>query len=381
MRNIEYNTIVKVLKERALNQPDSKAYIFIADGEFKEETITYGELDKMARSKAAYLQKFVSKGDRVLMFYPTGLEFVATLYACFYAGIIAVPAYPPRKNRSLARIHSIVTNCEAKILLTTQPILKDLERNFSGDEILKGLPRLATDSLDSDESTSFTDIYVPSESIAMLQYTSGSTGNPKGVMVSHRSMMANLKLIKTCCEIDKDSILVHWLPIFHDMGLIWGVIEPLFVGCLGILIPPVAFIQKPIRWLEVISRYKATLAGAPNFAYDLLVNKTTPEERSKLDLSNLKTLYNGAEPIRKSTLENFIDAYSDFKFIAEKFYPTYGMAEAVLVLSGGRVQDKPVYLEVNAEALEQNRIIPVIDNKDSKSLVSIGHPWLEWQDC
>ncbi|MDX9905775.1 MAG: AMP-binding protein [Bacteroidales bacterium] len=218
----------------------------------------------------------------------------------------------------------------------------------------------------------------PNRQIALLQYTSGSTGRPKGVMVTHHNLMRNLEFLRQAVELTPDSISVHWLPVFHDMGLVFGVLESIYTGYTGILMPPVSFIQKPSRWLKAITRYKATLAGAPNFAYDLCVADISEDECKDLDLSSLKSLYNGAEPVRASTMKAFTGKFGPFGFREEMFYPTYGMAEATLMLSGGKVCDKPVVVYVDKTELEKNRIrIVAEENENAYSLVSVGNPWID----
>jgi len=197
-------------------------------------------------------------------------------------------------------------------------------------------------------------------------------------MVNHRNLMRNLEFLRQCFELSSETKAVHWLPVFHDMGLVFGVIEPIYSGYTGILMPPVSFIQKPIRWLKAISRYGAVLGGAPNFAYDLCVSKTSESECAGLDLHKLRTLYNGAEPIRKDTLERFVNKFSTFGFQPEDFYPTNGMAETTLIISGGKVTEKPVYLYYDKDALERNKI-EIIDEKDENAYcqVSVGRPWID----
>jgi acyl-CoA synthetase (AMP-forming)/AMP-acid ligase II len=300
--------------------------------------------------------------------------------------VIAVPAYPPRKNRSLERIRSIVTDSGATIVLTTNDIQQTTERSFSDVEELKGLHWLVTNP--QIPKSSYPQIpkspnpHIPKSpnppDVALLQYTSGSTGQPKGVMVSHLNLMRNLEFLRTAFELDQDTVAVHWLPVFHDMGLVFGVLEPIFCGYTGILMPPVSFIQKPVRWLRAISDYRATLGGAPNFAYDLCVSGIQENECEGLDLSCLKTLYNGAEPVRKLSLEAFSKKFASYGFKPEMFYPTYGMAEATLILAGGRVQDSPFVLHIDKSELEKHNIV-VSDEKDTNaySQVSVGWPRLD----
>ncbi len=373
-------TLPEILQTRAQNTPDSTAFIFLKDGEDDEERITYYELDRAAREIASALMALNMKGERALMLYPGGIDFIKALFGCFYAGIIAVPAYPPRKNRSLERIKTLVIDSGAKIVLSMEDIFASCERSFSDLEDLKNLNWVLTDNIPNKEENLSSDniiIPVPSD-IALLQYTSGSTGLPKGVMVTHNNIVRNLEFIRQSFNLKPQSVSVTWLPSFHDMGLIDGVIGPVYNGYLGVIMQPVAFIQKPLRWLKAITKYKGTHGGAPNFAFDLCVDSITEEERKILDLSTMETLYCGAEPIRKETFERFIQVFRDFGIKKESLYPCYGMAETTLIISGPEAGRGPEYLCVSGSALEGNRIVTNDpDNPDSRYLVGVGYPWVD----
>ncbi len=387
------HTLPGILMARATRTPDQITLIYLLDGEEDEERITYQQLYEAAMEIAADLTVKITPGDRALMLYPPGLEFVKALFGCFYAGVIAVPAYPPRKNRSLDRLRLLVKDSGATIILSTEDIHQSFERSFTDVTELNALkwniinnqipasppprPHASTPPRPHAPMPPCLPASMPSDT-ALLQYTSGSTGQPKGVMVTHQNLVSNLEFLRTAFELTPESISVHWLPVFHDMGLVFGVMEPIYCGYTGILIPPVSFLQKPSRWLRAISNYKATLAGAPNFAYDLCVTDISEQECKELDLSSLKSLYNGAEPVRKATLEEFVQKFSPYGFKAEMFYPTYGMAEATLILSGGNTGDQPVVIHVDKNALENNRI-KITDERDTDaySLVSVGWPRID----
>jgi acyl-CoA synthetase (AMP-forming)/AMP-acid ligase II/acyl carrier protein len=372
-------TICDILRLRAGKTPDKTAFIFLKDGETDEEKITYRELhDEALRIAGAMTSRGVRPGERILMLFPPGLEFVEALFACFFAGMLAVPAYPPRKNRSLSRIISIVNDCKPGICLTVSDIRESFEKNFKDVEELSSLEWMTTDSESKTGSVPCQAIHIAPEDLAFLQYTSGSTASPKGVMVSHQNLMRNLEFLRQCYELTLETKSVHWLPVFHDMGLIFGVIEAIYAGYTGILMPPVSFIQKPVRWLWAISRYGAVLGGAPNFAYDLCAAKTTDEDCQGLDLTALRTLYNGAETVRKETLERFTERFGPYGFLPENFHPTYGMAEATLILAGGRVSEQPVYLYVDKDALEKHRVV-IREENDVRAAcqVSVGKPWID----
>lgn len=372
-------TLPEILQTRATSTPDATAYIFLRDGEDDEERITYQELDRAARKIAFHLRLAGAVGDRALMLFPPGLDFVKALFGCFYAGVIAVPAYAPRKNRSLDRIKTLVVDSGSTIVLSNADIAQSTERSFSDLEELRQMKWLVSDSLAADESPNDKADYIPAISdIALLQYTSGSTGRPKGVMVTHQNIVRNTMFIRQSFGLSNKSVSVTWLPSFHDMGLIDGVIDPIFNGCPGIIIPPVTFIQKPLRWLKAITKYKGTHSGAPNFAFDHCVDGISEEDRAGLDLSSLNTLYCGAEPIRKSTFTRFIDVFTGFGLKTTMLYPCYGMAETTLIIAGPPAGRGPEYLCISGNLLEQNRILKVKeDAADARFLVGVGFNWLD----
>ena len=380
-------TLADILRMRAEHTPDETAFIFLRDGEDDEEKITYKELDQAARTIAVSLSEKNLQGARALMLFPPGLEFVKSLYGCFYAGVIAVPAYPPRKNRSLDRIKTIVVDSGASIVLTIDDIYQTFERSFFDFKELNNLSWIMMDKLNNETSKSSNRPTAQSSNrpiakspndVALLQYTSGSTGQPKGVMVTHRNIIRNVDFIRQSFSLSRKSVSVTWLPSFHDMGLIDGIIEPVYTGFPGVVIPPVAFLQKPVRWLKAISKYGGTHGGGPNFAFDLCVDGITDEEKQGLNLSQMDTLYCGAEPIRKTTLERFAAVYKDSGFRAKSLYPCYGMAETTLITSGPHSGRGPVYLGLSGKALEQHQILPVKeDDPDARYLVGVGYPWLD----
>lgn len=370
-------TLPEVLQTRAIHTPDKAAFIFLTDGDDQEERVTFKELDYAARSIAARLISLDMKGERALMLYPGGINFIKALFGCLYAGIIAVPAYPPRKNRSLERLRLMVVDSGAKIVMATDEIFSASNKNFQDVEELKNMNWIITDTIDGElpENNFSKPGY---EDIALLQYTSGSTGMPKGVMVAHSNIMRNCEFIRTSFSFSTKSTGVSWLPSFHDMGLVGQILQPVYTGFTSVLMAPVAFLQKPVRWMKAFSKYRGTMGGAPNFAFDLLADNTTAEEREGLDLSSIVTLYCGAEPIRKSTFTKFIDTYTRYGFRTEMLYPCYGMAETTLITSGPPALRGPVYLTVSGDHLEKNRVRTIADTEpDARHLVGVGYPWLD----
>lgn len=365
-------SLVDLLIDRAQQQPIQKAYTFLSGGDADE--LTYAALDLKARSIAAQLQSLNLAGERALLLYPPGLEYIAAFFGCLYAQVVAVPAYPPRRNQNLSRLQAIVADSQPKVVLTTAALKDSLQSRFAQELNLTDLHWLGSDI----DSNGAEDWQSPpdSDTLAFLQYTSGSTGNPKGVMISHGNLLHNLEMIHTCFAHNADSRGFIWLPPYHDMGLIGGVLQPLYGGFPVTLMSPVDFLQKPFRWLQAISHYQATTSGGPNFAYDLCVQKTTPEQRSTLDLSHWEVAFTGAEPVRAETLDRFAEAFEPYGFRKAAFYPCYGMAEATLIISGGLKTNLPTVRQIESVALEQNRVVEVKESEESRSVVSCGWSWL-----
>src|SRR2546423_522199 len=372
---IESSTLVGLLRWRALHQPKQQAYIFLPDGETNEEAgLTYAELDRQARAIGAQLQSFSAGGECALLLYPPGLDYITAFFGCLYAGLIAVPAYPPRLNRPLIALETIVTDAQATIALTTTPILASAERWLVHTPTLKALTWLTTDTISSDHLETWHDPAINCDSLAFLQYTSGSTTKPRGVMLTHNNLLYNSALIHQCFELTPESRGASWLPPYHDMGLIGGILQPLYGGFPVTLMSPLAFLQSPFRWLQAISHTKATVSGGPHFAYDLCVRKITPEQRTMLDLSSWNVAFTGAEPIRYETLERFATAFAPCGFRGETFYPCYGLAEATLIVAGGKRTEPPVIKKFEAAGLEQKRAVEVqIEDGATKVLVGCGH--------
>ncbi|HEX8651125.1 MAG TPA: non-ribosomal peptide synthase/polyketide synthase [Pyrinomonadaceae bacterium] len=370
--------MVELLCQRALESPDRLAYTFLADGETEERSLTYGELNRQARAIGALLQSLEATGERALLLYPPGPDYIAAFFGCLYAGVIAVPAYPPRLNLSLLRLQAIAEDAEPTLALTTAQVRSKAETLSAQAQALGRLRWLATETLDREMAESWQEVPMDGNTLAYLQYTSGSTGQPKGVMVSHANVLRNSAYIDYGFEHTPDSISLTWLPHFHDMGLIDGIIQPLYKGFPSVLMPPVSFLQRPIRWLRAISRYHVTHSGGPNFAYDLCVRKVGVGECGALDLSSWSVAYNGAEPVRKETLARFSAAFAPFGFRPDAFYPAYGLAEATLKVTGGRRTDAPVFCAVQAAALEQNRVVEASEDEQGvRTLVGSGHAALE----
>jgi amino acid adenylation domain-containing protein len=379
--NFEFSTLVELLRSRALQKPEQQAYTFLLDGEVEAAHLTYAELDRQARAIAAMLQSYRANGERALLLYQPGLEYIAAFFGCLYAGVVAVPAYPPQFNRSMLRIQSIVADAQATLVLTTTQILSNMKRWFAYTPELETVTWLTTDSIADGIGNNWREPAVKGDTLAFLQYTSGSTAAPKGVMVHHANLLHNELLIQRAFEHQSQStVVVGWLPLYHDMGLIGNVLQPLYIGAPCILMSPVAFLQKPLRWLQAISRYKATTSGGPNFAYDLCVRRITQEQRETLNLSSWDVAFNGAEPIRYEILKRFAAAFKSCGFRWEAFYPCYGMAETTLIVSGGKKATSPVVQTVQKAALEQNQVVLADEESDEgQTLIGCGRTLLEQQ--
>jgi len=339
MTQTEWASLVDLLVGRAAEEPDKDLFAFLADGEDGAAvTITRGELDRRARALAVRLRDLGCDGGRALLLYPPGLEFIAAFFGCLYAGVVAVPAHLPRLNRPMTRLRSIVVDATPCAVLTSSSQEKDAARWEVGVPEIQGLHRLVTDQDGgsvAECADRWNDPGAGPGTLAFLQYTSGSTAAPKGVMITHGNLLDNSCRIQASFGSTPESRGVFWLPLFHDMGLIGGVIQTVYCGGSSTLFSPVSFLQRPLRWLQALSRIGATISGAPNFAYDLCVEKTTPEQRSLLDLSRWRVAFNGAEPVRPETLDRFALAFAPAGFRREAFLPCYGLAEATLLVSGG----------------------------------------------
>jgi amino acid adenylation domain-containing protein len=335
--------MVALLRARAAQKPGATAYLFLADGETESAHLSFADLDLRARAIAARLRDTVPPGERALLLYPPGLDYVEAFFGCLYAGVVAVPAYPPSR-RHLPRLLAVIEDAAPALILTTAELaakFRDgLAASSPGGE--KGARRewLATDSVGPDWAERWHPPLVEPASLAFLQYTSGSTGDPKGVMVSHGNLIANQATIRRSFGHTEQSTVVGWLPLYHDMGLIGNILQPLYAGSTAVLMPPLAFLEKPVRWLRAVSAYGAATSGGPNFAYDLCVRKVTAEQKRELDLSGWTLAFNGAEPVRAATLERFAEAFAGCGFRRESFFPCYGLAEATLFVTGARLEEK-----------------------------------------
>lgn len=372
------NTLLDQMRWRGAHQPGRRAFTFLRDGDNDAIHITYEGLDRRARAVGALLQRHTRPGDRAVLLYPSGLDYITAFLGCLYAGVIAVPAYPPnpRLERTLRRFRAITADAEPAAFLTTSSIAPIAGPLTAREPGFAGIRWLATDTAADAEADVWREPVIDTDTLAFLQYTSGSTTVPRGVMVSHGNLMSNEALIKRVMEVNADSVAVSWLPMYHDMGLIGLVLQPIYAGFPCVLMSPGHFLADPVRWLRAISRYRATVSAAPNFAYDLCSAQITPDERAALDLSTWKVAVNGAEPVRQETLAGFIAAFGRCGLRPEVFAPCYGLAEATLLVSGGPVADLPLIVQAAKAELQRGRVTvtPATDTVRTSALVGSGQP-------
>ena len=366
-------TIVDILRDRSLKMPHTQAFTFLEDGETQELTLTYHELDRRSRAVAAQLQALGLSGERAILLYPPGLDYLTAFFGCLYAGVVAVPAYPPRNQRKTPRIQAISIDAQASVALTTTAMLPTLESILTPETKQANFHWLTTDNIAQGIEDSWQQPVINGDTLAFLQYTSGSTGTPKGVMLSHGNLLHNAAVTYQMMEHSPSSKFVSWLPVYHDMGLIGGILQPLYGAFPCIFMSPASFLQRPYRWLQAISHYKGTTSGGPNFAYEQCIQRITQEQKETLDLSSWSVAFNGAEPVRQDTLEKFATTFAECGFCAKAFYPCYGMAEATLIVSGGIKTALAQVKTVDKSALSQNQIVEAnTQSQDIQTFVSCG---------
>jgi acyl-CoA synthetase (AMP-forming)/AMP-acid ligase II/thioesterase domain-containing protein len=353
-------TLVDLLRERAIRLPNRLGYSFLPKGEAEEARFTYAELDLRARAIGAWLTSVSAAGDRVLLLSSSGPEFVSAVFGCLYRGAVAVPAYPldpARISRTVSRLRRILKDAEPVVALTTGNTLGLLEDLVRIHPDLESVRWMATESIPLELARDWKRPPIHADTLAILQYTSGSLAAPKGVMVSHRNILENEKMIQEEHDYTENNTFVGWIPLAHDWGLINNVFQPLYSRALSVLMPPEAFLQKPVRWLQTISRHKNVTSGGPGFAYELCVSKIPAEEREGLRLENWLCAGIGASPVRPGTLDRFAAGFKDCGFRRQAFYNGYGLAEATLSVAASIKFKEPTILRVQRTSLERNDVV------------------------
>ncbi|HET8938449.1 MAG TPA: AMP-binding protein [Polyangiales bacterium] len=332
-------TLVARLREHARARPEKVAMHVLSHARDEAAVrVTYAELDVRARAIAAFLQARSARTERALLLMPTGLEYVTGFLGALYAGAIAVPAYPPESQRRqhLDRVAGLARDAAPRFVLTCTSELPRLRGLIELVPELRAAELIALDVIDLGlaEAYDFEQAALTPDLLAFLQYTSGSLAAPKGVMVSHANLVANERAISASLAFDENDVMVSWLPLFHDMGLIGGLLQPLYVGASVVLMSALRFLERPIRWLAAISEYRATVSGGPDFAYRMCVDRIDDSALEQLDLSSWRVAFCGSEPIRSGTLTGFSERFAACGFAASAAFPCYGLAEATLLVTG-----------------------------------------------
>lgn len=353
-----YPTIVELLFERAAQHPERPALTFLTDGDTPTHAYDYAELHTRARACAALLSERAAPGDRALLIYPTGPAYVVAFLGCLYAGLIAVPAYPPasRDPRHWSRLVSIIKDATPRLVLTESALAAPLTAAREAVPGLSSVQLVVTDGEPQASADSWRWARPSPDSLAMLQYTSGSTTSPKGVMLSHQNLLAGERAISSAFSMSAEDVVVSWLPLFHDMGLIGTLLQPLYYGIPGVLLAPQHFMERPERWLAALARYRGTVSGGPDFAYRLCTQRVDDPAQLGLDLSSWRLAFCGAEPIHEQTLSAFASKFSAIGFDAKALYPCYGLAESTLLVTGGVRGSGARSVRVDPAALAADRV-------------------------
>lgn len=364
---------VDALCRRAAEEGDKRAYVFLPDRRGERSELTYAELHARALAVARHLAARGRPGERAALLFAPGLDFLIAFFGCLYAGIIAVPMMIPRRDSRRDASRAILADCAPRFLMTTRGLLEtgrpDLRERFADPGREWVFPEeIPAATGDKDEPP----IRPQPDDVAFLQYTSGSTAAPKGVMVGHGNLIANSEMIRRAFGNTDRSTTVSWVPLYHDMGLIVNALQALHVGALCVLMAPVAFLQRPLAWLRAIGEFRAEVAGGPNFAFDHCVERYRAGDMEGVDLSSWRLAFNGAEPVRADTLARFAATFASHGFAATTPYPAYGMAEATLLISGGRRGAGPVVQPVSRSALQRHRVEPPLREDDAQLLVGVG---------
>ncbi len=396
---MSFKTLVELIAYRAAQSPQRIAFTFVDEQE-GQDVVTYQDLYESARLIASNLLQKLQPGDRALLLYPPGLDLIKAYFACLIAGVVAVPVYPPVRDDFVDKIQHVMDDCKPGLIMANQktaqavrrlklfrlglktPLLSGFLKRYStkiaslSQWEFNRIDWLVTDRLKQLRQASFP--CITAENLAFLQYTSGSTGKPKGVEIRHGNCLANLAIIQEAAESDENDIAVFWVPPYHDLGLIAGILSPVYSGVHAYLMSPLTFLRKPFLWLDLISRHKGSLSCAPNFAFDYCRKKITEEEKAKLNLSSLRFCLNGAEPVSSETIEAFYEAFKSCGLRRECISPGYGMAESVLGVSVTLARERYRHKFIDRHALALGQVLVVDEASPSAcNLVSCGRAFQE----
>lgn len=370
-----FPSINAMIAQRAAAAPQNLLFRFLNytdKDEIREDTITYAVFEQKIKNLAAFLQQMNAAGERALLLYPPGIDYIVAFFGGLYAKVMPVPVYVPMSAKQFVQLKSIADNSGAKFFLTIGMIREIISGMEEFQPLFGHMTLVATDDIDDSLSDQYQEVKIDGNTIAFLQYTSGSTAAPKGVMVSHGNLLYNLSLIQKHFDLNTDHHGVIWLPPYHDMGLIGGIMGPIYGDFPCTLMSPLDFLQKPLRWLQAVTKYKGTTSGGPNFAYDLCVKKITSAQMEHLDLSSWLVAFNGAETIRQSTIDRFSETFAACGFRKRAFYPCYGLAEGTLIVAGGIPGHEPVTGTFSLSGLEKNSAQAPAAPEDATHLVSSG---------
>ena len=373
-------TLVETMLRAQRQAAPDLGLTFLVDGAEREAFISYGELALRARAVGSTLAERAGVGARVLLLYPPGLDFLVGFFGCLSGGCVAVPVYPPdpmRLGRTLPRLQLIAQDAGAEVVMTTEAVQSMFSFVLDRAPELARMTWVCSDEVERDAAAAWSMPDIGADTLAFLQYTSGSTSAPRGVMVSHGNLLHNLALMNRCFDNQPEqSHAVNWLPLYHDMGLIGAILQPMFALHPGTFMSPLAFLSNPVLWLKAISRHRGTHCGGPDFGYHLCTRRVKEAELAELDLSCWRLAFDGAEPVRADTLRRFSERFSVCGFKPEAFYPCYGLAEATLFVSGGPIEARARILRLDPEAIERGEVREVAPGSAGREVVGAGlvHP-------